>query len=158
VVRLTADDGAASKYPDIAVSSDRVAITWFDTKDGNEEVYLAIGAKQAVASGTLPRPTRITATPGESIGAYLTWNGDRLGLAWCDDTPGNQELYFQSFDRDGRAEGEVVRVTSTPASSSIPAIKPWKSGFAIAWSEHDDPAGGGHGDGGRSQVLFQFLP
>jgi hypothetical protein len=158
VVQLTPDDGAASKYPDIALTKERAAVTWFDAKDGNEEVYLAVGPPRAFSEGHAPTPTRITSTPGHSIGAYLTWNEDRLGLAWCDSTPGNQELYFRSFDREGRPQQETMRVTTTPALSSIPAIKPWRKGFALLWNEYEAPAGDGHGAGGRSQVMFQLVP
>ena len=41
-VRLTGDDGVASKYPDLAFSAGTAALTWFDERDGNEEVYLAV--------------------------------------------------------------------------------------------------------------------
>ncbi len=42
-VRLTADDGFDSKHPDLAFGEDRVALTWWDRRYGNEEVYLAAG-------------------------------------------------------------------------------------------------------------------
>ena len=158
VVRLTDDDGMASKYPDIAIANGRAAVTWFDKKDGNEEVYLAVGDRAAFTSGQLA-PARLTETTGHSIGAYLAWNGDRLGVAWCDDSPGNQELFFQSFNRDGRAEAPPTRITTTSASSSIPAIKPWNSGFALLWNEHDPITGEGHGSAElKSQVVFRLLP
>ena len=38
--RLTRDDGLASKYPDLQTGPQgRVALTWYDTRDGNDEVY-----------------------------------------------------------------------------------------------------------------------
>ena len=157
VVRLTPDDGAASKYPDIAFAEDRAAVTWFDTRDGNEEIYLAVADLMTLASGRIT-PQRITTTTGHSIGAYLAWNGDRLGLAWCDDSPGNQELYFQSFNRDARAEGPATRLTTTASSSSIPAIKPLDTGFALLWSEHDPISSDTHGGRLRSQVVFRAVP
>ena len=157
VVQLTADDGADSTYPDIALGRDRAAIAWSDKKDGNDEIYLAIGDPAALSSGHL-MPTRITSTTGHSIGAYLAWNGERLGLAWCDDSPGNQELYFQSFTGDGRAEAPPARLTTTTASSSIPAIKASGAGFALLWNEHDPVTGDGHGSGSlRSQVVFRAI-
>jgi hypothetical protein len=102
---------------------------------------------------------RVTTTAGHSIGAYAAWNGDRLGLAWCDDSPGNQELYFQSFDKTGRADGEAMRVTTTPRSSSIPAIEPAGTRVALLWTEHDQTAADRHGTGRtRSQIVFQPVP
>ena len=156
VQQLTPDDGHASKYPDLAISPNRVALTWFDVKDGNEEVYLTVGDKATLTNAPLRAPIRITDSSGHSIGAYLTWNGNRLGLAWCDDSPGNQELYFRSFDRDGRPEGDATRVTSTAAMSSIPAIKPWQRGFALLWNEYTPARAEGH-HGGTSQVVFRLV-
>ena len=158
VRQLTPDDGRESKYPDIALTNDRAAVTWFDKKDGNEEVYLAVGDRAAVTTGHVT-PLRVTSTSGHSIAAYLTWNGARLGLAWCDDSEGNQEVYFQSFAPDGHATAPVTRVTTTSQSSSIPAIKPAGSGFALLWNEHDPYTGDGHGGGDlKSQVVFRLMP
>ena len=50
------------------------------------------------------KATRVTSTPGHSIGAYVTWNGPRVGLAWCDDTVGQHEVYVQTFDPAGRPQ------------------------------------------------------
>jgi hypothetical protein len=159
-LQITADDGKASKYPDIAFSGDHVALTWFDSRDGNEEVYLAVGAKGDVLTpaGATPKvvPTRVTNTPGHSIGAYVAWNADRLGLAWCDDSSGNQEVYFQAFDREGRRSGGEQRVTTTEAHSSVPAIKPWRDGFALLWNEYTQAVPEGHG-AGQSQVAFRLV-
>jgi hypothetical protein len=157
VVRLTPDDGAASKYPDVALSQGRAAITWFDLKDGNEEVYLTIGERSAYLSGRPPAWVRITSSTGHSIGAYIAWNGTRFGLAWCDNTPGNQEVYFQSFDRDGGTKSDVMRVTRTDAQSGIPAIKPVSGGFALLWNEYDAPPADTHGTNHSSQLYFTIV-
>lgn len=157
-VRLTPADGVPSRYPDIAFSRDRVAITWFDTTDDNEDVLLATGrAAQLLQSDALAdsRLTRVTATPGHSIGAYLAWNGDRLGLSWCDDTVGQSEVYIRSFDPDGKPLGDAIRVTATPAASLIPAIEAWRGGFALAWNEWV-AAGPGHDQEGRGQVVVRI--
>lgn len=41
---------------------------------------------------------RVTDNAGDSIGAYLAWNGERIGLAWSDSRSGTYDIYFQSFD------------------------------------------------------------
>jgi hypothetical protein len=94
---------------------------------------------------------RITTTSGHSVGAYLAWNGERLGLAWCDDSDGQHEIYFQTLDTAGQAQRAARRVTHTAASSWVPAIKPWKDGFALVWNEYEFPAGEAHQrDDGRA--------
>jgi hypothetical protein len=156
VTRLTSDDGKESKYPDIAVRGGDAALTWFDAKDGNTEVYLFAGSAEQLTSVIDGRAQRVTDTRGESIGAYLAWNGTRIGLAWCDDTVGQHEIYFQAFDRRGRALAEPRRVTDNSMSSLIPAIEPSREGFALAWSEFVPATPGGHG--GRSEIAFALVP
>jgi len=157
LVRLTPDDGADSKYPDVALSQGRAALTWFDLKDGNEEVYLTVGDRGAYLEGRSPAWMRITSTSGHSIGAYVAWNGTRFGLVWCDNTPGNQEVFFQSFDRDGGTKSDVQRVTNTAAQSGVPAIKGVSGGFALVWNEYNAPPGERHGTNHPSQVFFLLV-
>jgi hypothetical protein len=169
VTRLTPDDGFASKYPDLGFSGDRMSVAWLDLRDGNEEVYLSVAPRAWLTRGGDRPGTRVTATPGHSIGAYLAWNGDRLGLAWSDDSTGQHEIYFQDFDRDGRARSGARRLTRTGAASLIPAIRPWGPGFALAWNDYEGEApatgdehrrngpGGGHGRDGRSQVYVALV-
>jgi len=156
VTLLTNDDGHASKYPDVAIRANDAALTWFDARDGNTEVYLFAGPAGELTSQLDDRAQRVTDTRGESIGAYLAWNGPRIGLAWCDDTVGQHEIYFQTFDRRGRALAASRRVTDNSMSSLIPAVEPWRNGFALAWSEFVPATPGGHG--GRSEIAFALVP
>jgi hypothetical protein len=148
----------SSRYPDIGLAGDRAAITWFDERDGNDEVYLAVGSRRDLDGAIMTHAQRVTMTPGDSIGAYLAWNGDKLGLVWSDNDVGNYEIYFQAFSADGRRQGTTRRLTSTSKESLIPAIRPWRGGFAIAWSEVVRGEHGFHGDDARSEVLVGFVP
>jgi hypothetical protein len=160
VVRLTRDDGVASKYPDLSFSGDRAALTWFDEHDGNEEVYLQVAPVDALTESSVTfdgRARRVTQTPGESIGAYVTWNGRRIGLAWCDNSEGQHEIFVQQFDADGAALDTPERLTHNPTHSLIPAIRPWRDGFALVWNEFMAGRGGPHSADGRSEVWFAFV-
>jgi hypothetical protein len=157
VTQLTPADGFRSKYPDLALEGDRAALTWYDERDGNREVYLAVGSLAELDGKILTHAQRVTTTAGESIGAYLAWKGDRLGLVWSDDTPGNYEVYFEPFAADGRSTGPAQRLTTTKPQSLIPEIHPWRDGFAIAWSEVTFGESGGHAQDTRSEVLIDFV-
>jgi hypothetical protein len=159
-ITVSADDGKASLYPDLGISrGGQAALTWFDEKDGNSEVYLAtLPLKDLMAGRALPE-RRITNTAANSIGAYLAWNGDRLALAWCDGQEGQSELYAQTFDASGKPLAGIQRLSHTPAESSIPSIRPWRGGFAIAWNEYtltsqiDDPTGHASIIGSRAATM-----
>jgi uncharacterized iron-regulated membrane protein len=155
VIRLSGDDGFDSKYPDLAFRGERAALTWFDVREGNEEVYLFIAPTTELKEGLQSRASRVTNTSGESIGAYLAWNGSDLGLAWCDNTDGKQhEIYFQRFDDAGKAIDQPRRLTHNATSSLIPAIRPRRDGFALVWNEFTPDPKDIHGPNGRSEVMF----
>jgi hypothetical protein len=142
--RLTADDGIASKYPDIAVRAGRAAIAWYDERDGNREIYLVIEALERLGVDADARALRVTTTEEESIGAYVAWNEERVGLAWSDRTGGDgggHEIYFQEFDA-GRARSVSERITENATDSLIPAIRAWAAGFVVAWNEYTPEADG----------------
>src|SRR5688572_17688776 len=156
-IRLTKDDGAPSKYPDLSIGTgSRVALSWQDERDGNVEVYLLTGELKDLSGEIDGRARRITNTPGESDGAYLTWNGDRIGLSWADKTVGQHEVYFESFDRSGAPREPARRITTTSAWSLVPAIRPHGIGFALAWTEYIPASVETHQ--GTAEVFFTLVP
>jgi hypothetical protein len=157
-VRLTDDDGIASKYPDLAFGSDAAAVTWFDERDGNQEVYLAVAPLPQLQNRFESHARRVTATAGASIGAYVAWAGRRVGLAWSDDTDGEAEVYFQAFDATGVALHAAARVTNNLTASLSPAIQLWDDGFALSWNEDVVEERGDHRSGGRSDIAFAVVP
>jgi hypothetical protein len=153
---VTRDDGATSKYPDLAVDSEgRVALTWYDMRDGNDEVYLFVGRVSDLQDELDDRARRITTTEGESIGAYVAWNAGRVGLAWSDKTPGAHEVYFQSFDGAGMPLGAADRLTRSEAWSLVPAIRSSGKGFALAWTEYRPASSQVHA--GTGEVAFTLV-
>jgi hypothetical protein len=156
LARLTRDDGVTSKYPDIAIDDQkRIALTWYDMRDGNDEVYLLVGRGADLRGEIDARARRITVTPGESIGAYVAWNAGRVGLAWSDKTSAGHEIYFESFDGDGNALGAAERLTRTEAWSLVPAIRAWQNGFALAWTEYSPASNELHD--GTGEIAFMIV-
>lgn len=151
---LTADDGVPSKYPDVAFGADRAAVTWYDERDGNQEVYLFAGR---MADFIEERAFRVTETPGHSIGAYVAWNGRRIGLAWSDDSEGQHEVYFRSFNDAGAPLARATRLTNNDTSSLVPSIRAAGGGFALAWNEYAAPADEAHGPTSRSEIAFTLV-
>jgi hypothetical protein len=156
-VRLTMDDNAPSKYPDLSIAADgRAALSWQDERDGNVEVYLITGSPTDLTGEIDKRSRRVTNTSGESSGAYLSWNGDRLGLVWSDKTPGQHEVHFASLDATGMMREPERRITNTSAWSLVRAIRPDGAGFALSWSEYVPPSVQVHA--ATSEVFFQKTP
>ena len=154
--RLTNDDSAPSKYPDLSIAAaGRAALSWQDERDGNVEVYLFTGSLTDLTGEIDTRSQRVTNTPGESSGAYLSWNADRLGLVWSDKTPGQHEVHFASFDANGMMREPQRQITNTSAWSLVRALRPDGAGFALSWMEYVPPSVEVHE--GTSEVFFQKI-
>ena len=160
---LTWEDGHASKYPDIALGRDRAALTWFDEKDGNREVYLWTGSAERLwrdaeaGAGIDDDSRRVTESPGETIGAYVAYSAagsGSFGLAWSDEVDGGREIFFQALDASGSPLGEPRRLSSGDGLKFVPAIEALGEGFALAWNEVRPGPGGLHGGDSRSEVFF----
>ena len=139
--RVSADDGKESAYPDISLHGSRVAVTWFDSREGNEEIYLR--CVNLDASGSPPFDlrlddgiaVRVSHTPGPSIGAYLTWHGDTVELAWTEISGEQRTLFLQRFDRECKAMGEPRELAGARGAAGIPSLASASDGFAMAWDE-----------------------
>lgn len=143
--RLTANDGYASKYPDLALSMQpegqtMAALTWFDELFGNNEIYLLQLPEAALLYPDVQnflelQATRVTESDGDSIGAYVSWQDERLALVWSETVAGRYEIFYQLWDRSGAALNAVTRLTRTRGDSYIPSIASHGERFAVAWSE-----------------------
>jgi hypothetical protein len=156
--QLSASDGFASKYPDIAISSEStdrlVALTWFDERDGNEETYLSVMPLAELGPGKIDAfARRLSYSRGSSIGSYVAWSGGHIGVAWSDMQALSHDVFLQYFDGDAVPLGPAMAVTNSDGDSLIPAIEPWADGFAVAWNELAISAGGPR-DADGSEVYF----
>jgi hypothetical protein len=154
--QISADDGFASKYPDIAFVGDCMAVTWFDNRYGNNEVFFGVTGDSSY--GNLERDAlRVTVSDGDSIGAYITAGTDEFGLVWSDDEGGHYDVYFQVFDIEGRPRSEARRLSFGTLESLIPAVQSLPPGYAIVWNEVAGSEGGYHDESTGSEILFAFV-
>lgn len=162
-VRLTWEDGHASKYPDIALGQDRAALTWFDEKDGNREVYLWTGSLEGLwrdaeaGAGIDDDSRRVTESPGETIGAYIAYSAagsGGFGLAWSDEVDGGRQIFFLALDASGSPLAEPRRLSSGDGLKFVPAIEALGDGYALTWNEVRPGPGGLHDGDSRSEVFF----
>jgi hypothetical protein len=157
--RLSEDDGHASLYPDLQFSAaGHAALTWFDERDGNQEVYLLIADSAKIGSIGTSAARRISHTPDESIGAYLAWSGEVIGIAWSDSMGSRRDIFTQQFGADGRPIGPIYRLRSTAELAGVPAIHGRGDGFLIAWNGYVLRGDAAHMDVASSHARFAQVP
>ena len=67
-------------------------------------------------------------------------------------------MFFQSFDDAGNSLAPPRRLSDTPTNSMIPAIEPWRDGFALAWDEVVPAPHGADSEDTRAEVVFTTVP
>ena len=143
-LQVNADNSSAPQHePDIALSPEGwYVVTWYDSRDGNEDIYLqkfdsagaAIGVNIKVNDdgGTTKQKFPTVAIAGNGT-TYLVWTDWRNGIY-----PNNSDVYLQRFDKDLNRLGANIRVNRDSGASPQrdPAVAADRMGNAcIVWSD-----------------------
>ncbi len=89
--RLTYAPGT-SQRPSIAAMGNHLFVTWFDSRDGNNEIYFKESADGGEGWGP---DVRLTAALGDSTLSTIAATDGRVHVVWSDTRDGNPEIYYK---------------------------------------------------------------
>jgi len=135
VKRLTYNAGGSFSAA-LDVQGANVFVAWADGTPGNNEVYFR---KSTDAGGTWSTAKRLTFTSGDTATPALNVDGSIIYLAWHDDTPGNNEVYFRRSGDGGVSWEAGQRLTFTAGWSGYPELA--FNGALVCVSYEDDTSG-----------------
>ncbi len=134
---LTNEPGLSSS-PALAIDKNgRRAVAWWDTRDGNSEIYYA----WAPAGGAFGSAHRVTQNSSFSQLPAVAWTADgRIALAWTDGRDGGSSIYARVFAPDQEALKSDVRVSypegfAILTNSGAPSIATAGNRIVIAFLE-----------------------
>ncbi len=122
----------ASYNPDLIWTGSEYGLAFDDQRDGNREIYFV---RLAVDGSTVGLDSRITFNSGSSYIPTLAWTGSEFGLAWYDNDPGMNQIFFRRIAADGTTVGGQIQVTDAAYGAQRPDIVASPAGFGIAWSQ-----------------------
>jgi hypothetical protein len=132
--RLTWNLGSSTR-PAIAVNaSGHIHLVWQDDTPGKAEIY----SKKSTDGGTTwTANKRLTWTSGASTSPSLSIDSSgNLHVAWQDDTPGNNEIYYSRSTDGGSSWTTAKRLTWTTGTSQEPSLGIDSSGkIELVWAE-----------------------
>jgi BNR repeat-containing family member len=135
--------------PAVAIDSgDTIHVVWYDNTPGNSEIYY----KRSTNGGTSWSVNqRLTWTAGYSSDPSIAVDsGGSLHVVWCDDTPGNDEIYYKRSTDGGTSWSAARRLSSTAGQSYDPVIAGDSSNnIYIVWDD-DTP--------GNSEIYYRKSP
>jgi immune inhibitor A len=134
---LTQEPGISSSATLAMSRTGRLAVTWWDTRDGNSEIYCATGP----SGGPIGPATRVTNQSAFSQLPAAAWTADgRLAVAWMDGRSGGSSIYSRVFSPSNPA-GSFDRRVSVPdpsevtANAAVPAIACAGNRVVVVWQE-----------------------
>jgi hypothetical protein len=132
--RLTSAPGY-SQMCSLAWTGSGFGMSWYDNRDGNDEIYFALVS----AAGAKVGPDyRVTSDENDSIRPSLVWTGSQYGVSWYDNRNGNYEIYFARQTVGGAKLGTDLQVTNDAGYSTRPSLAWTGSGFGISWEDNRD--------------------
>ena len=91
--------GSGAYEAALATDEKGFAVAWYDTRDGNPEIYMRLLDDSGRPSGP---ERRLTETPDASYEASLERLGDSFAIAWYEQTSdGRQTAMLGEWNRDG---------------------------------------------------------
>jgi hypothetical protein len=132
---VTDDDGNDSFYSSMDWNGSEYGVVWEDERDGNFEIYFT---RLDTSGAEIGSNIRISNNSGSSLRPEIKWAGDKYGVAWYDDSDGNEEIYFTTLSSTGTKLIGDIRVTNSSDESSFPSLMWNGSVFSLAWQDSRD--------------------
>lgn len=137
--RLTYNSGY-SWYPRIACNSagQYVQLVWSDNNPGNYEIFHKRNTNYGTTTGW-SGPKRICYSNGSSFypDVDCSSTGATVDIVWCDDNPGNSEIFGKYSPTYGSTFGSVSRWTYNSGASQCPKVNTFN--YRVVW--HDNNPG-----------------
>jgi ribosomal protein L35AE/L33A len=135
ITRITWN-GGSSVMPYLAVnSSSGVHLIWNDNSSGNDEILYKSSGDSGATWGVIQR---MTWNGGASLKPVVAADSsNNVHISWCDNTPGDYEIYYKQSTDGGVTWGALFRVTWNSGSSAAPAIAVDAGGNVyLAWEDN----------------------
>lgn len=133
--RLTNNSGQ-SWYPSVSVSGQAVHAVWYDSRDGNDEIYYKRSTDGGVSWGA---DTRLTNNTSLSQRPSIAVTGLAVHVLWTDFRDGDAEIYYKRSTDEGTSWGADTRLTNSIGDSYNPCVTSSGSAVHVVW--YDNPSG-----------------
>jgi hypothetical protein len=138
-VRLT--DNPTTSYTSlnnawcIASSGSVVHVVWYDSSDGNQEIYYKRSTDGGASWGT---DTRLTNNNASSEYPSVAVTSSVVHVVWSDNRDGDYEIYYKRSTDGGASWGADIRLTNSNGTSNNPSITVSGSVVHVVWHDARD--------------------
>lgn len=143
-VLVSPNDGSATTPGGLAQDGERYFAVYGRKVQGKQRAFSTFLDQ---LGNTIGDAQRLVQVESDSYVAGVVWTGDRYGVVWSDRRASNYEVYFATFDRQGKkmAPGDVQLSSSFEFSINVDLV--WTgTEFVAVWQD-------GSGDNGSFRVV-----
>jgi hypothetical protein len=130
-IRLT-NDTSNSFGPCVAASDSQVHVTWYDSRDGNAEIYYKRSTNGGFSWGS---DTRLTNDGHTGVFPSVAVAGSAVRVVWLDDRDGTYQVYHKYSTDGGFSWGSDTRLTSATANAMTPSVAVSGDVVNVVWPE-----------------------
>ncbi|MFC2155701.1 exo-alpha-sialidase [Acidobacteriota bacterium] len=99
-------------------SAGNINVVWEDCVSNIDDIYYS---RSSDTGATWSQPVNISSSSGYSANPEIAVDSTgNINVFWCDDTPGNYQIYFKRSTDNGAGWSQAVRVSSNPENSYSP--------------------------------------
>lgn len=112
-----------------------VHVVWYDSRDGNYEIYYKRSTDNGITWG---QDLRLTNNPSISERPTVSASGSNVHVVWGDMRDGNWEIYYKRSIDGGLTWGQDVRLTNNPSIASFPSMQVSGTSIHLVWVDNRD--------------------
>ncbi|MCK5057474.1 MAG: exo-alpha-sialidase [Candidatus Aminicenantes bacterium] len=137
-VNISNNSGTSDEptHPAIAVDdAENINVFWWDDTPGNNDIYFV---RSTDDGASWSKSVNISNNSGFSgAPAIAVDDAGNINVVWCDDTPGNIEIYFSRSTNDGVTWSQGVNISNNFRESICPDIAVDSSGnIDVVWFDN----------------------
>ena len=132
IINLSNNAGSSSA-PVISATGTDVYVAWTDTTPGNNDVLFVASTNSGSSFGG---QVNLSNNAGSSSAPVISATGTDVYVAWVDDTPGNNDIFFKTSDNSGSTFGGLQNLSSNSGFSTSPAIASSGTSVYVAWQDN----------------------
>ena len=116
----------------LAWTGSQFGMSWFDLRNGGNDIFFARLGSTGVKQGA---DVRVTIFSTDAMAPSLAWTGSQFGVSWHDQLNGIAEVFFTRISDAGVKLGSDVRLTSFGVGSRFPSLTWTGSQFGVSWAD-----------------------
>jgi hypothetical protein len=121
----------------VSASGNNLFVVWQE-KSSNYRTHDVFYKRSTDGGGTFEDIINLSNNPGDSRGASVAVENNRVYVVWEDDSQGNNDVFYKRSTDGGNVFSFPVNLSNNTEQSTIPSVAASRNNVYVVWNEEDD--------------------